>query len=386
MERMSPDADRPAEPGTRRRERRPRRRLPALVIIIVVGVIAVAAVFALASALDDDRPHGPYLIGAWTFGDGASLDAAVKAGALDEVSVDWLQSRADGSVVAPRLDTAFIHRAKHEDCRVFATLTDYDETTHTFDRSIPAAILKTAESRRRHAAAVAAWCKTYDVAGVDVDWEALEASDRDAFSAFVEELARRLHDDGRLVAVDVVPKLREPGSWYTPQAQDWARLGRAVDQFRVMTYNYSGSWSGPGPLSPPDWMDRVLSYAESQVPPRRIVMGLGFYGRDWQGSTTKDLVWSDVQSHPRRRPPAGDAHRLPGAVPLVPQGRRAPPGVLPRRRGRPRQGRDASLAPPSPARRLRVGDGPGGPARVARAGARAPPRQERQVNGSGGPA
>ena len=293
---MSPDPDRPARTRSRRRERRPRRRLPALAIIIVAGVVAVAAAFALASALDDDSPSGPYLIGAWTFGDSASLTTAVKAGALDEVSVDWLQSRADGSVVAPRLDPAFIAEAKHEDCRVFATLTDYNEAIHTFDRSIPAAILATPASRRRHAAAVAAWCKANDLAGVDVDWEALKASDRDAFSAFVEELARRLHDDGRLIAVDVVPKLQEPGSWDTPRAQDWARLGRAVDQFRVMTYNYSGSWSGPGPLSPPDWMDRVLSYAESQVPARRIVMGLGFYGRDWQGSTTRDLVWSDVQA------------------------------------------------------------------------------------------
>ncbi len=293
---MSPDADRPAEPGTRRRERRPRRRLPALAVIVVAGVIAVAAAFALASALDDDRPQGPYLIGAWSFGDSASLATAVKAGALDEVSVDWLQSRADGSVLAPRLDTAFIAEAKHQHCRVFVTLTDYNEATHTFDRSIPAAILASAQTRRRHAAAVAAWCRTYGVAGVDVDWEALKASDRDAFSAFVEELASRLRNDGRLIAVDVVPKLREPGSWDTPRAQDWARLGRAVDQFRVMTYNYSGSWSGPGPLSPPDWMDRVLTYAESQVPRRHIVMGIGFYGRDWQGSTTRDLVWSDVRA------------------------------------------------------------------------------------------
>jgi spore germination protein len=306
---MSPDADRlvdryadafmdgSTDGGGRRRPRKShRRRLPVLIILLVAGIVAVVAAFALASALDDDRPQGPYLIGAWTFGDGASLATAVKAGALDEVSVDWLQSRADGSVVAPRLDAAFLAQARRAGCRVFATLTDYDETTHTFERSIPAAILATPQSSRRHAAAVAAWCKAHDLAGVDVDWEALQASDRDAFSAFVEELARRLHDDGRLVAVDVVPKFREPGSWGTPQAQDWARLGRAVDQFRVMTYNFSGSWSGPGPLSPPDWMDRVLTYAESQVPARRIVMGIGFYGRDWVGSTTRDLVWSDVQA------------------------------------------------------------------------------------------
>ncbi len=292
---MSTDADRPAESSPRRRARRPRRRrLPTLLVIVVVGLLAVVAAFALASALDDDRPHGPYLIGAWTFGDRDSLDAAVKAGALDEVSADWLQSRADGAVVAPRLDTGFISEAKRQDCRVFVTLTDYNETVHTFDPAISKAILATPQTRRRHAAAVADWVQAYDVAGVDVDWEAVKGSNRDEFSAFVEQLARRLHDDGRLIAVDVYPKTTEPGGWDGPRAQDWKRLGRAVDQFRVMTYNFSGSWSGPGPLSPPEWMDRVISFAETRVAPRRIVMGLGFYGREWQGSSTADLIWDDV--------------------------------------------------------------------------------------------
>ncbi len=292
---MATEADRPADSSPRRRPRRPRRRrLPALLVIVVVGLLAVAAAFALASALDDDRPHGPYLIGAWTFGDRGSLDAAVEAGALDEVSADWLQSRADGSVVAPHLDTGFISEARRKDCRVFVTLTDYDETKGTFDPAIARAVLATAQTRRRHAAAVADWVRAHDVDGVDVDWEAVKGSRRDAFSAFVEELARRLHDDGRLIAVDVYPKTREPGGWDGPRGQDWKRLGRAVDQFRVMTYNYSGSWSGPGPLSPPDWIDRVLSFAETQVAPRRIVMGLGFYGREWRGSTTTDLVWDDI--------------------------------------------------------------------------------------------
>ncbi len=289
---MAPSTETPAS----RRRRPRRRRIPALLIIVIAGALTIAVAFALASALDDDRPSGPYLIGAWTFGDRDSLETAVKAGAIDEVSVDWLQSRADGSVTAPKLDAGFIAEAKKKDCRVFVTLTDYDETRHTFDPAIPKAILATAQTRRSHAAAVAAWCREYDVAGVDVDWEALRASQRDKYSAFVEELARRLHDDGRQIAVDVYPKVREPGGWDGPQAQDWQRLGRAVDQFRVMTYNYSGSWSGAGPLSPPDWIDRVISFAETQVPPRRIVMGLGFYGRDWVGDATTDLLWSGFEA------------------------------------------------------------------------------------------
>src|SRR5665647_1489756 len=42
-------------------------------------------------------------------------------------------------------------------------------------------------------------------------------------------------------------------------------------------------------------MDRVLDFAETQVKPRKIVMGVGFYGRDWRGAQTSDLVWADVR-------------------------------------------------------------------------------------------
>lgn len=299
-------------PRTPRRPRRRRGRLaPAIVFLIVAGLVAAVAAFLLAGAFQDDRPSGPYLIGAWTFGDAASLRDAVDAGAIDEVSVDWLQSRADGSVVAPRYDDSFLALARKDRCRVVVTLTDYDQTTQTFDPAIPAAVLATAQTRRRHAAAVAAWCRANDVAGVDVDWEALKASQRDRFTAFVAELARQLHADGRFIAVDVFPKVREPGGWDAPRAQDWKALGRAADEVRVMTYNYSGSWSGPGPLSPPAWMDAVLTFAESQIPSRKVVMGIGFYGRDWRGAQTTDLIWPDV--HQIRAGDAPQAFRGPSA-------------------------------------------------------------------------
>ena len=42
-------------------------------------------------------------------------------------------------------------------------------------------------------------------------------------------------------------------------------------------------------------MDRVLDFAETRVKPRKIVMGVGFYGRDWRGAQTSDLVWADVR-------------------------------------------------------------------------------------------
>src|SRR5665648_759770 len=325
------------------------------------GMATVRLAGRRAGAREDERPHGPYLIGAWTFGDRGSLERAVDAGAIDEVSVDWLQSRADGSVEAPKADASFIAEARKQDCRVIVTLTDYNEAIPQFDPAIPAAILATAETRRRHVAAVADWCRDNDVDGVDVDWEAVTAEQRNGYATFVEELARRLHRDGRLIAVDVYPKTREPGAWDGPRAQDWRRLGRAVDQFRVMTYNYSGSWSGPGPLSPPEWMDRVLDFAETQVKPRKIVMGVDFYGRDWRGAQTTDLVWADVgriRSADKPRASRGPSAEL--MLSYSHDGARHT-AVFPGRQGDRRQAADAPRAASPHPRRVLLDHGPGRP-------------------------
>jgi len=64
-------------------------------------------------------------------------------------------------------------------------------------------------------------------------------------------------------------------------AEDYARLGTAVDEFRVMTCSYHGAWGGPGPIAPPGWMDRVMDLAVTQIEPAKVWLGVPFYGCDW---------------------------------------------------------------------------------------------------------
>jgi len=125
--------------------------------------------------------------------------------------------------------------------------------------------------------------------GIDLDWEALKAADRDRFSSLVEELAAALHAKHRFLSIAVAPKTSEPGEWDNQIFADWDRIGKAVDEFKIMTYSYSGSWSDPGPQAPLAWVDRVLSFAESKVPARKISMGVPFYGFDWHGGAVSTV-------------------------------------------------------------------------------------------------
>lgn len=257
----------------------------------------VFAITALVLAGCATAAAAAYEVSAWTFGDRTSLDAATSSGAIDAVAVDWYASlpngglRTDGSE-----DLSFVAEARSRGLRVTATVTNLSRKTWDFDPDLAHRLLTSRKLRNRHISRIVSLCVSKGYDGIDLDWESLYQSDRDRFSQFVERMAAALHSKGKYLAIAVHAKTSETGGWSGARAEDYRRLGAAVDEFNVMTYDYSGSWSDPGPISPPDWADAVLTFAESVVSPAKIRMGVPFYGYDWVGSEADGLLWSDVQS------------------------------------------------------------------------------------------
>jgi spore germination protein YaaH len=136
--------------------------------------------------------------------------------------------------------------------------------------------------------------KGYD--GIDLDYENLSASDRPAFTDFVNGLGRALHASGKLLTVNVYAKTSEPGTWSGPQAQDWWAIGQAADQVRIMAYEYHWATSGPGPISPIGWVNDVLGFARSTMAADKVVQGVPLYGYDWVGQSGVDIVWEQADT------------------------------------------------------------------------------------------
>ncbi len=118
-------------------------------------------------------------------------------------------------------------------------------------------------------------------AGWQIDFEQVDASLKDEFTAFVAEAERALEEDGRSLSVAVVAKVSDVPADYPNDlwqkligVYDYEALGEAADFVSVMSYDEPYK---TGPVSPYPWLERVLTYTLEKVPAEKISLGVPTY-------------------------------------------------------------------------------------------------------------
>jgi spore germination protein len=128
--------------------------------------------------------------------------------------------------------------------------------------------------------------------GIDIDYEDLPAADRQVFTTFVTRLADALHDKNKILTIAVFAKTTDAGEDGRNAGQDYAAIGAAADEVRLMAYDYNWSGSKPGPVAPLPWVRDVLTYAKTQIPAEKIVLGVAVSGYDWvDGGQGEVVTW-----------------------------------------------------------------------------------------------
>jgi spore germination protein YaaH len=263
---------------------------------------SLQAVVASGRALTSDNapdavthPKTGRVVAAWlpTSFDAVQAWASFEANkdVLDEVSPFWYTARSDGTLVPDdgARDRELIKAAHAANVLVLPTIHNVDDATAVFD------VINDADRRAKHIKAILTEIRTYEYDGIDIDYEALPASSRDNFSAFIEELAGALHAENKLLTIAVHAKdvdLNGLGAF-----QDWKRLGAACDRVRVMTYDDHWRGSGPGPIAPVSWVTSVTQYARSVMPAQKIELGIPFYGYNWgENGEAMPQTWTEIRA------------------------------------------------------------------------------------------
>lgn len=276
---------------------------PALMVLVCLLLLPTLAVAR-------QEVPAPWCVSVWhpspgTTGGGETI--RVNHDVLDVVHPFWYSPRPDGTIYA------------HPGLEDPQQIIEWRDLGLTIIPSIPSSVfemLSPAETRAFHVQQIVELVESQGYDGIDIDYEGFPVSTRDDFSAFIEELSAALHARGKLLFIAVHAKTDDSGTWQGAAAQDWQRLAAAVDVFTIMTYDYTGRNSPPGPISPTPWVLDVLAYAETVTDLSRVRLGLPFYGYSWKRNRppATTVSWESIQpliasfKLEVQRDPGGDAY------------------------------------------------------------------------------
>ncbi len=211
-----------------------------------------------------------------------------EAADLDYVDAQWVTADACGNI-GSRDDRTLIAYANEHGVKVLPSLlassgwvnhrllTDPSTTDHFLNE-------------------IVSYVSEMGYPGFDLDMEGIDAGDRDAYSNFVAALADALHAHDKMLTLAIPAKTSDVRTgWGGPY--DYRALGAHADLVLLMTYDYSWASGPPGSIAPQEWVGKVAKYAVSQIPPQKVLIGLAFYGYDWNttvGGKARALIYSQA--------------------------------------------------------------------------------------------
>ena len=158
-------------------------------------------------------------------------------------------------------------------------------------------------SRKAFTSSCVTFMKQYGFDGVDIDWEypvsgglnAGTAADKQNYTALLTEFRAALNaqesKDGRDYSLSIAAPA---GPSIIPNLES-AKIGGILDWMNLMSYDFHGSWdpitghNAPMSVGPKDTAagfsikDSVDSYIKAGFPAAKLVLGVPFYGRGWEG-------------------------------------------------------------------------------------------------------
>lgn len=117
--------------------------------------------------------------------------------------------------------------------------------------------------------------------GIDIDFEYILAEDRDAFTAFVWNVADTMRANGFHTSVALAPKTSAEQTGLLYEGKDYKALGEAADHVLLMTYEWGYTYGPPMAVAPINQVRRVVEYALTEIDNEKIDLGIPNYGYDW---------------------------------------------------------------------------------------------------------
>ena len=156
-----------------------------------------------------------------------------------------------------------------------------NEATNKADKDLTSEILNDYKLREKLINSIVSAVEMYNLDGINLDFENMYESDKDAYSRLVIELAPRLKELGKVLSVDVTAPDGSP---------DWSLcfnrnvIGDVADYVIFMAYDqHNQSSTEAGTVAGCDWVEANINkfLGQEGVKPEKIILAMPFYTRVW---------------------------------------------------------------------------------------------------------
>lgn len=156
-----------------------------------------------------------------------------------------------------------------------------NEATNKADKDLTSEILNDYKLREKLINSIVSAGEMYNLDGINLDFENMYESDKDAYSRLVIELAPRLKELGKVLSVDVTAPDGSP---------DWSLcfnrnvIGDVADYVIFMAYDqHNQSSTEAGTVAGCDWVEANINkfLGQEGVKPEKIILAMPFYTRVW---------------------------------------------------------------------------------------------------------
>lgn len=222
---------------------------------------------------------GEIIVNGYAYPDTSQDILSEALGHMSWLSVFSYPIRADGSL--PDVDDMkVIEAAKARGVDPKLVLTNVG-TEGTFNSDLAAAFLHNSAAQVRTLREALQIIRTKGYTGLNVDFEYVYPQDREAYNRFLFQARAVMHTAGYDLTTAVAPKLTAGQQGLLYEAHDYPEHGRYADHIILMTYEWGYRGGPPMAVAPLDQVEKVVRYAASVIPPKKILLGIPNYAYDW---------------------------------------------------------------------------------------------------------
>jgi spore germination protein YaaH len=250
------------------------KRLARLGKIAGIGLLA----FCLTATIQPTAQAHKFNMSYLYFGNTQSFieDVNGTKNSLHTVSPSYFDLSDDGTLDTSRLSATFVREMHNRNIKVVPFLSNH------WDQEKGRKALKNKEAFVKQLVDA---IEKNNLDGVNVDFENLNETDREDYTAFMKLLSEQIPEEKEVsVAVAANPYGLKKG-WQG--SYDFESLAKYSDYLMIMAYDESYPGSAPGPVAGLPFVEKTIRDALSKAPADKLVLGISFNGRYWQDGKTK---------------------------------------------------------------------------------------------------